>query len=47
METSLILQYTIIGLLVIGALYFSIKKIIKTFTKKKDSKNCGPDCGCS
>ncbi|WDF47717.1 FeoB-associated Cys-rich membrane protein [Chryseobacterium sp. KACC 21268] len=46
MENSIIIQYAIIGFLVLGALYFIFKKFAKTFSKK-DSKNCGPDCGCS
>ena len=47
MENSIIIQYAIIGVLVLGALYFTYTKFAKTFSKKKDGKNCGPDCGCS
>lgn len=47
MENSIIIQYAIIGLLVLGALYFTFKKFAKTFSKKKDSKGCDSDCGCS
>ena len=47
METSLIFQYAIIGILVLTVIYFSVKKFIKTFTKKKDGNGCDSDCGCS
>ncbi|RRQ47044.1 FeoB-associated Cys-rich membrane protein [Chryseobacterium sp. SC28] len=47
MDNSLIIQYIIIGLMVLAAVYFSVRKIVKTFSKKSGGKNCGPDCGCS
>jgi len=47
MENSIIIQYAIIGILVLAAVYLTFKKVSKTFSKKKDGKNCGPDCGCS
>ncbi len=47
MDSSLILQYVIIGLLVLTSLYAIVRKLSKTFSKKKNGKNCGPDCGCS
>ncbi len=47
MENSIIIQYIIIAILVVGALYFTVKKFSKTFSNKKDGTNCGPDCGCS
>jgi hypothetical protein len=47
MDSSLILQYVIIGLLVLTSLYAIVQKLSKTFSKKSKGKNCGPDCGCS
>ncbi|WP_312761821.1 FeoB-associated Cys-rich membrane protein [Epilithonimonas sp.] len=47
MDSTLILQYVIIGLLVLTSLYAIVRKITKTFSKKDNGKNCGPDCGCS
>ncbi|WP_370626496.1 FeoB-associated Cys-rich membrane protein [Sphingobacteruim zhuxiongii] len=46
METSLIIQYIIIFLLFIGALYF----IFRSFFPGKSKKNtagCGKGCGCN
>ncbi|MFC0345760.1 FeoB-associated Cys-rich membrane protein [Epilithonimonas hispanica] len=47
MDSSLILQYVIVGLLVLTSLYAIIRKFSKTFSKKKNGKGCGSDCGCS
>ncbi len=47
METSLIFQYAIIGILVLAVIYFAVQKFIKTFSKKKNGKGCDSDCGCS
>ncbi len=47
MENSLTLQYVIIGLIVLTAVYAIVRKLTKTFSKKDNGKNCGPDCGCS
>ncbi|MPT30891.1 MAG: FeoB-associated Cys-rich membrane protein [Chryseobacterium sp.] len=47
MDNSLTLQYVIIGLIVLTAVYAIVRKLTKTFFKKDNGKNCGPDCGCS
>ncbi len=47
MDNPLIIQYAIIGILVLVAVFFTFKKVSKAFSKKKTGKNCGPDCGCS
>jgi len=47
MDNSLILQYVIIGLIVLTAVYAIARKLTKTFSKKDNGKHCGPDCGCS
>lgn len=47
MDSSLILQYVIIGLLVLTSLYAIIRKLSKSFSKKKNAKGCDSDCGCS
>ncbi|QIY84659.1 FeoB-associated Cys-rich membrane protein [Chryseobacterium sp. NEB161] len=47
MDNSLIIQYVIVGFLVLAALYAIVRKLSKTFSKKNKGKNCGPDCGCS
>ena len=47
MDSTLILQYVIIGLLVLTSLYAIVRKLSKTFFKKSKGKNCDKDCGCS
>ena len=49
METSLILQYIIIALLVGFALFSVFKTIKKNFSIKKNSSKskCENNCGCS
>lgn len=47
MGSTLILQYVIIGLLVLTSLYAIVRKLSKTFSKKKNGKGCDSDCGCS
>ena len=47
MDSTLILQYVIIGLLVLTSLYAIVRKLSKTFSKKCKGKNCDKDCGCS
>ena len=47
MDSTLILQYVIIGLLVLTSLYAIIRKLAKTFSTKSKGKNCDQDCGCS
>lgn len=47
MDSTLILQYVIIGLLVLASLYAIVRKLSKTFSKKSKGKNCDKDCGCS
>ncbi|WP_375542873.1 FeoB-associated Cys-rich membrane protein [Sphingobacterium hotanense] len=45
MELSLIIQYVIIFLLFVGALYFIFRSFFPG--KKKNSAGCSKGCGCS
>ncbi len=50
METSLLIQYVIIAVLLIAAFYYIFKIFRKKFSlrrKGSNSNNCDSDCGCS
>lgn len=50
MDTSLLIQYIIIAVIVIFAAYSLYKVIAKNFSAKKFKKGkpgCDKDCGCS
>ncbi|QOR73254.1 hypothetical protein IMZ16_06850 [Cruoricaptor ignavus] len=48
METSLLIQYIIVGLLVLSAFYAIFRVFRKNFSPKKFSKKggCEDNCGC-
>lgn len=47
---NIIIQYGILALAILFAIYLIFKSIKKNFSSKKfdpKDKNCGPNCGCS
>ncbi|MDO4224499.1 MAG: FeoB-associated Cys-rich membrane protein [Bergeyella zoohelcum] len=44
---SSIIQWIIIAVLAVGAVFYLFNKFTKTFSKKKKNSSCDTNCGCS